>query len=198
MFFTGGGEGAGEPGETVAIVARTGTILWRNPDAFASQTGTPSYQDGRIFLPGTYQQPLACLSAEDGSILWQQEEGRNHWYVDTVSLGPDYFTVNNKYEGGAERWNLANGTLAGTEAKRIQLWPPPPAHGCGSVVLLSQDMALSATNSGLFLTDAGSGKVLWNSPGFASFTCPHAIVSNGRIFYCPQTNGQMYCFEPVQ
>jgi outer membrane protein assembly factor BamB len=196
MFFTGGGEGEGETGETVAMVARTGKILWRTPHAFASQTGTPSYQDGKVYLPGTYKRPLACLSASDGSVVWQQEEGRQHWYVDAVSLGPDYFTVNNKYKGGAKRWNLADGTLAGTFDKRIQIWGP--AHGCGSVVLTSRGMALSATNGGLFLTDTRNGNVLWGSPGFASFTCPHAIVSNGRIFYCPQTNGQMYCFEPEQ
>ena len=58
-------------------------------------------------------------------------------------------------------------------------------------------MALSATIDGLYMTDINTGEVVWNSPGFASFTCPHAIPSNGRIFYCPQTNGMIYCFEPV-
>ena len=53
MFFTGGGEGNRDRGETVAIDPRTGRVLWRS-EAFASQTGTPSYKDGRIYLPGTY------------------------------------------------------------------------------------------------------------------------------------------------
>lgn len=195
MFFTGGGESPDATGETVAIHPLTGEIIWRTSAAFASQTGTPSFQDGKVYLPGTYKRPLACLSATDGHIVWQQSEGRRHWYVDTVSLGPDYFAVNNKYQGGAKRWNLADGTLAGTPAKRIQLWGP--AHGCGSLVLTSESMALSATLGGLFITDARNGKTLWNSPGFASFTCPHAIAANGRIFYCPQTNNMMYCWEPA-
>ena len=194
MFFTGGGESRDATGETVAVVPRSGEILWRTGEAFASQTGTPAFQDGRIYLPGTYKLPLACLSSADGSIIWQREEGRGHWYVDTLSLGPDYFTVNNKYTGGAKRWNLADGTLAGNPGKPIQLWGP--AHGCGSVVLTSQGMALSATIGGLYMTDTRTGDVLWKSPGFASFACPHAIASNGRIFYCPQTNGVIYCFEP--
>ena len=127
MFFTGGGESRNATGETMAIVPRTGKIVWRTAAAFASQTGTPAFQDGKVYLPGTYKLPLACLVAADGRIAWQQEDGRNHWFVDTVSLGPDYFTVNNKYTGGALRWNLADGTVAGTVDQRIQLWGPPTA-----------------------------------------------------------------------
>ena len=195
MFFTGGGESPRATGETVAIEPRSGKVQWRTAEAFASQTGTPSFQQGMVYLPGTYKRPLACLSAVSGSIVWQQEEGRRHWYVDVVSLAPDYFTVNNKYEGGAKRWNLDDGTLAGLPGKRIQLWGP--AHGCGSVVLTSNGAALSATIGGLCMTDTRSGELLWNSPGFASYTCPHPIVSNGRIFYCPQTSGMIFCFEPT-
>lgn len=195
MFFAGGGEGSRAVGETLAIVPRTGQVLWRTDQAFASQTGTPSYQEGRVYLSGAYHLPMTCLSATNGSILWQHAEARAHWYVDNVSLGPDYFTVNNKYQGGALRWNLADGTQAGP-AKGIQLWGP--AHGCGSVVLTSTGVALSATKQGLYLTDAQTGKTLWQSPGFASYTCPHPIVANGRIFYAPQVSGLLYCFEPVQ
>jgi outer membrane protein assembly factor BamB len=194
LFFAGGSEGPRSSGESLAIVPQTGEIKWRTDKAFVSQTGTPSFQAGKVYLPGTYKLPLACLSAADGSIVWQHDAGRRHWFVDTVSIGPDYFTVNNKYKGGANRWNLDDGTLAGSANKRIQLWGP--AHGCGSVVLTSNGLALSATIDGLCMVDSGSGKLLWKSAGFASYTCPHAIVSNGRIFYCPQTCGIMFCFEP--
>ena len=44
--------------------------------------------------------------------------------------------------------------------------------------------------------DCQTGEVRWKSPGFASWTCPNPIASNGRIFYCPQVNGTLYCFEP--
>lgn len=47
MFFAGGGESPRATGETMAISPQTGKILWRTSEAFASQTGTPSFQDGR-------------------------------------------------------------------------------------------------------------------------------------------------------
>ena len=45
-------------------------------------------------------------------------------------------------------------------------------------------------------TDTKTGQVVWKSPDFASYTCPHPIAANGRIFYCPQTSGIIFCFEP--
>ena len=62
----GGGEGNRDRGQTVAIDPRTGRVVWRS-EAFASQTGTPSFQDGRVYLPGTYRRPMHCLAADTGS-----------------------------------------------------------------------------------------------------------------------------------
>jgi outer membrane protein assembly factor BamB len=160
--------------------------------------GTPAYQDRKVYLPGVYRLPMACLSAEDGSIVWEHDhrvDGRYRWFVDAPSLGPDYFTVNNKYQGGALRWNLADGRPVGWPDATVQLWGP--GHGCGSVVLTSEGAALSATINGLSAIDSKTGRLLWKSPGFASYACPPPIVSNGRIFYCPQVSGTLYCFEPT-
>ena len=194
MFFTGGGEGNRDRGETIAIDPRTGGVLWRS-EVFASQTGTPSYQDGRLYLPGTYQRPLRCLAAATGKTLWTNELSAARWHVDTVSLGPDYFSVNNKYQGGAWRWDLESGQPIKRGGKRLQLWGP--AHGCGAVVLTAGGHALSATIGGLCMTDVNTGELAWNTAGFASYTCPHPIAANGRIFYAPQTSGMLFCFEPV-
>ncbi|MHC4557019.1 MAG: outer membrane protein assembly factor BamB family protein [Planctomycetota bacterium] len=195
MFFTGGGS---EAGETLAIVPKTGKVLWRTSKAYASQSGTPSYQDGKVYLPGICRLPISCLSAADGKIVWQHHRkdnwGRYRYFVDTLSLGADYFTVNNKYVGGAKRWNLFDGTLAGTPNRRIELFGD--SQGCGSVVLTSEGMALSATTDGLYIIESDTGKVLWKSLGMAPRACPSPAVSNGRIFYCPRANGMMYCFEP--
>ena len=191
MYFTGGGNGRKGSGETVAVDPRTGNVLWRTVKAWASQTGTPSLRGDRLFLPGAYKLPLTCLSTKDGSILWQRPGSA--WAVDVLALGPDYGTVNNKYpgQGGASRLNLSDGTPRGN----IQLFGA--GHGCASVVPLSGGFALSATDVGLFVTDTESGRMLWKSLGFAPKSCPHPIVSNGRIFYCPQVNGMLYCFEPI-
>ena len=195
MFFTGGGETDPREGETIAIVPRTGEILWRTSKAYASQTGTPSYRDGKIYLPGAYKLPISCISAQKGEIIWQQHAVVDRWHVETCALGPIYFTVNNKYEGGAWRWNLTDGAIVGSLDEPVQLWGP--SHGCGAIVLTSEGYALSATLEGIFAVNCQTGKVIWKSPGFASWTCPHPIATNGRIYYCPQVNGMFYCFEPV-
>ena len=127
--------------------------------------------------------------------MWQQDSIVDRWHVETCALGPDYFTVNNKYEGGAWRWNLADGSIVGSLDDPVQLWGS--SHGCGAIVLTSEGYALSATLEGIFAVNCETGKVIWKSPGFASWTCPHPIAANGCIYYCPQVNGTFYCFEPV-
>ncbi len=194
IFFTGGGEGTRDRGETVAIHPQTGHILWRSEE-FASQTGTPSYKDGRLYLPGTYRRPIACLTADTGRTLWTNDLSTGRWHVDTIALGPDYFSVNNKYRGGAWRWDLKTGQPIERDDGPLQLWGP--AHGCGAIVLASSGHALSATIGGLCMTDVNTGELMWNTPGFASYSCPHPIAANGRIFYAPQTSGMLFCLEPI-
>jgi outer membrane protein assembly factor BamB len=195
MYFTGGGEDVVRTGETIAIVPRTGKILWRTDKAYAAQTGTPSYRDGKIYLPGAYKLPMFCLNADNGEIVWKQDSVVSRWHVEQPSLGTDFFTVNNKYRGGAWRWNLEDGSIVGSYEEPVQLWGP--AHGCGAIVLASEGFALSSTLEGIYAVDTNNGDVLWKSPGFASWTCPNPMATNGRIFYCPQVNGMLYCFEPV-
>lgn len=194
FFFTGGGEGSRDRGQTIAFEPRTGKILWRSPH-FASQTGTPSYRDGRLYLPGTYRQPLECLSAETGERIWSNRLSEARWHVDVVALGPGYFSVNNKYRGGAWLWDSATGEPLTRAEEPRQIWGP--AHGCGAIVLTASGHALSATIGGICLTDIETGETAWISDGFGSFTCPHPIAANGRIFYAPQTSGMLFCFEPV-
>jgi outer membrane protein assembly factor BamB len=194
LYFTGGGEGPRDRGETIAIDPQTGDVRWRSP-RFASQTGTPSFRDGRLYLPGTYHRPVACLAADTGETVWTNDLAVQRWHVDTVSLGPDYFSVNNKYEGGAWRWDARTGKPVELRGEPLQLWGP--AHGCGAIVLTASGHALSATIGGLCMTDVDTGKLVWNTPGFGSYTCPHPIAANGRIFYAPQTSGLLFCFEPA-
>ena len=108
MFLTGGGEGPRDRGETIAVEPRTGRVVWR-ADAFGSQTGTPSFKNSRVYLPGTYRRSMACLSAQTGKTIWTNDLSTDRWHVDSISLGPDYFSVNNKYKGGAWWWDLNTG-----------------------------------------------------------------------------------------
>lgn len=195
MYFTGG-KSTGRTGETMAVKPRTGEILWRTDKAYASSTGTPAYRDGKLYFSGAYGMPMTCMSATDGAIIWQQDSVVDRHHVETPALGPDYFSVSNKYDGGAWRWNLADGSIVGSLDKPVQLWGP--AHACGAIVLASEGFALSATIEGLYAVDSETGKVIWKSMGFGSWACPHAAASNGRIYYCPQINGMMFCFEPAK
>ena len=169
MFFTGGGEGRRDTGETIAVKPRTGEVVWRSSQ-FASQTGTPSYQRGRVYLPGTFHRPVACLDANGGHVLWTNSTSELRWHVDAMALGKDFFSVNNKYRGGAWRWDLNTGKPIERDGKPVQLWGP--AHGCGAIVLTESGHALSATTGGLCMVDIKTQKLSWNTPGFGSYTCP--------------------------
>ena len=194
FYYSGGGEGIRGDGETVAIVPESGRVLWRSSQ-FASQTGTPSFRDGRLYLPGTYRRPIACLNAETGKTIWTNDRSVDRWHVDVIALGPDYFSVNNKYRGGAWKWDLLSGEPLERDGDPLQLWGP--AHGCGAIVLTASGYALSATIGGLCMTDVNTGELAWNTPGFASYTCPHPVAASSRIFYAPQTSGMLFCFEPT-
>ena len=67
---------------------------------------------------------MFCLAARDGSVLWKQDSVVDRWHVETTSLGKDFFTVNNKYQGSAGCWNLSDGTIVGSYERPIQLWGP--------------------------------------------------------------------------
>ena len=108
-----------------------------------------------------------------------------------ASVAPDYLVVAHKYGNKANRFNLSDGVDSG-----VNLWAT--SHGCGSIVLGSEGFAMSAGVNGICIKDSTDGSILWTSGGFTASTCPHPAVTNGRIFYCPQDDGMLYCFEPVQ
>jgi len=123
-----------------------------------------------------------CVDPHAGRIVWKSSpEGGTAFGSNTsspcVTVGKVFY-----------------GTIAGSLDRPVQLWGP--AHGCGAVVVASEGFALSATLEGIYAVDCETGKVIWKSPGFASWACPHPVASNGRIYYCPQVNGTLYCFEP--
>ena len=190
MFFTGGGSGGSKSGETIAIDPATGVISWHTSLPWGSRTGTPVYKDGKLYLSGAYQQMKFCLDASDGTILWQNNDDPSATLVHAASVGPDYLVVAHKYGNKANRFDLSTGVDSG-----VNLWAP--SHGCGSIVLGSEGFAMSAGINGLCIKDSTDGTTLWTSGGFTASTCPHPAVTNGRIFYCPQDDGMLYCFEPA-
>jgi len=193
MIFSGGSSGKKGSGETLAIEAATGKVIWRTSEAWASETGVPACRDGRVYLSGAQNVPMACLSVKDGKVLWK------HPYPGArvrhgVSLGPDFLTVNYAtYAGteGARRRRLADGMAEGEPLEIGGI-----GHGCGSTVLTSGGIAIRATARGLQVCDARTGTLLWQSLGFAPRACSNPIAASGRVFYNPQVSGTVFCFEP--
>ena len=177
-------------GETVAIEAKSGKVLWRTTEAHCGYRGTPSARDGRVYLSG-WDLPVRCVSIADGAILWRTEQKFTWGHV--PSLGPDYF-CGRGYSGHSEAWRLEDGKPKKLNGKQIQLGAPD--HACGPVLLTSSGLSLAVSVSGLYARDAATGETLWHSPGFAPRSCSSPIAANGRIFYDPQVNGMLYCFEP--
>jgi outer membrane protein assembly factor BamB len=195
MYFTGGGSDPGGRGETVAIRAADGQRLWSTPVAYASRTGTPSLAGDLLILPGSHRLPLAAISIQDGRLVWQQKRWTGLEFVHAASVCADGFTVNTKYQGGAMLHDTATGERRLHGGSEIDL--AGQGHTCGTIVLLGSGYAVAATNRGIFFTDLQTGEIVYQTPGFASQTCPNPAFAEGRMFYAPLNNGMIYCFEPV-
>jgi len=190
FFFSGGGGGKKGAGETLAIEPATGKVLWRTGTAWICETGVPAVRDGKVLLCGTHGTAMAVLSARDGSVIWTKPHPGGR-FMHGPSLGPDFYTVNFASKKGAGMWSLADGT---TIKPRINLGGE--GHGCGPVIITAAGIGLRATAEGLFASDCKTGKILWKSLGFAPRGCSNPIAASGRVFYTPQIQGLMFCFEP--
>lgn len=193
MFFSSGGKTDDKPeqrypGETIAIEAKTGKVLWRTREAFTTAYSNIAARDGRLYV-FAYAGPMTCLSAKDGSVVWRSEREYNY-FQHGPTLGTDFFAVKG-YGGHTSRYSLADctpqkGKLGGTE------------HTCASALLTSGGLSILPTVGGLYVRDAESGELLWLSPkGFGGRNCANPAVTNGRIYVNPQVNGMIHCFEPA-
>jgi len=103
LFFSGGTEKPRENGgETVAIEARSGRVVWRTADPYGLGNSVPVVRDGRLYLSG-FDWPVACLSTKDGTLLWKTE--KKHAWFNGPTLGPDFLTCRG-YGGHAYRYDL--------------------------------------------------------------------------------------------
>jgi len=192
MFFSVGGMTDNRPedryqGETVAIEAATGNILWRTSDAFTTSYSAVTAQDGKVYILA-HAGPLACLDAHTGQTLWRGKTPYNY-LQHGATIAPDSMAVKG-YGGLGGRLNITNGDgLPGKVGG--------PEHTCSPVVLTSGGLSLVVTVGGLYVRDAKDPAFLWISPmGFAPRNCGNPAVANGRLFVNPQDNGMVYCFEP--
>jgi outer membrane protein assembly factor BamB len=188
MYFTAGAgewqwkqEGDKKRGETVAIEARTGKVLWRTFERFG--TSYPVLAGERLLLN---DQGLHCVSPADGKVLWKRPaSGYTRFSV------ADDFLVMRGYGGHGVKVRLEDGKdypgvreLGGA------------THACSPVALTSE-CSFAITVGGLNVRDVKTGNLLWHSPGFAPRGCVNPALANGRVFWPSAASGMIYCWEPV-
>jgi outer membrane protein assembly factor BamB len=175
----------GGAGETAAIEAATGKVLWRTADVASGLQ--LALRDGRLYL---YDKALVCLSAKDGSVAWQ---GYSMQYnARYLSVGSDCLTLRG-YGGGAVRCGLADGKPLAFKDRGAELGGA--GHSCGPVTL-TPNLSVNATAVGLHVRDVKTGALLWLSPGFAPRGCVNPSIANGRVFWPGAASGVIYCWEP--
>jgi outer membrane protein assembly factor BamB len=154
--------------------------------------GRPAARDGYLYLGGQSGAPMYCVSARDGKLRWQAD---NVSYSHHPALGEDYFVVRG-YGGHGILRDLATGKPVLRDRREVPAGCPD--HACAPVLLTSGRLAYAVSSSGLYARDLDSGKVVWQSLGFAPRACTTPTAANGRLFYSPNVNNMLYCFEPAE
>lgn len=193
FYFTTtfGSTSKADRGETIAIDAKTGTVLWRADGVFGDGSILPVVHGDRLYV--ITRSDLVCLNRQTGETEWTDK--RNDLWFHGIVIGDGYFT-HRGYSGAAHKVSLEDRRPIMQNGRRIPLGAE--AHTCAPVVLTSGDLSLAVSNVGLHARDANSGELLWVSKGFAPRICTAAIPANGRLFCNPQVTGTLFCFEPEQ
>ena len=174
----------GSPGETVAIEAATGKVLWRSSELASGLTF--ALKDERLYMV-PYDSRITCLAARDGASIWKSPPVGCRY----ISVGADII-VPRGYGGGAGRCSLADGKPMPFPVRGAQLGGD--AHACGPVAL-TPNLSVNVTVNGLHVRDVKTGALLWLSPGFAPRGCVNPSLSNGRVFWPSAASGMIYCWE---
>jgi len=213
MFFSCGASWGKGRGGTIAVEPSTGKVLWTSTDYHVHGYGRPAAlggtglrpvatgkmpvppkeprEGGLLFLGGQSDAPMYCISAKDGSLRWKVERvGYSHH----PALGQDYF-VTRGYGGHGILRELASGKPIVRNGR--EALGGCPDHSCAPVLLTTGRISYAVSTSGLYARDVDTGKVLWQSLGFAPRACTCPIAANGRIFFSPNVNNTLYCFEPA-
>jgi outer membrane protein assembly factor BamB len=192
MFFSCGQTWGSGPGGTVAIDPKTGKVLWRSSEYHIHGYGRPAGRDGRLYLGGQSGAPMFCLSARDGRLLWKVDRVS---YSHSPALGQDYF-VTRGYGGYGILRDLASGKPIVRKGR--EALGGCPDHSCAPVLLTTGRISYAVSTSGLYARDVDTGKILWQSLGFAPRACTSPVAANGRLFFSPNVNNTLYCFEPAE
>ncbi|PCJ61851.1 MAG: hypothetical protein COA79_06030 [Planctomycetota bacterium] len=170
-------------GEVMSIDAKSGKVLMSSVDLFG--TGNTFIRGNNLYLQ-EHAKGLHCINAKTFKPIWKG--GSTH--VKHFSLGSD-FIVTRGYGGRAINFKILDGKATGG----AQLGGA--THSCGPVSLTPK-YSFAITVGGLIVREIGTGKLLWQSPGFAPRGCVNPSISNGRVFWPSAASGVIFCWEPIE
>ena len=192
MFFSCGHTWGKGVGSTIAVEPATGKVLWTSKDYHVHGYGRPAARDGHLYLGGQSGAPMYCITAKEGKLKWQAD---NVSYSHHPALAEDVFVVRG-YGGHGIVSDLATGKPVIRDKREVL--GGCPDHACSPVLLTSGKISYAVSSSGLYARDLDTGKIVWQSLGFAPRACTSPTAANGRLFFSPNVNNMLYCFEPVE
>jgi len=190
MFFSCGQTWGNGTGGTVAVDPKTGRTLWSTSDYHIHGYGRPAARDGLLYLGGQSDAPMYCIAAKDGSLQWKADGVS---YSHSPALGKDFF-VTRGYGGHGILRDLSHGKPILRNNREVL--GGCPDHSCAPVLLTTAGISYAVSTSGLYARDTNTGRILWQSRGFAPRACTTPVAANGRLFFSPNVNNTLYCFEP--
>jgi outer membrane protein assembly factor BamB len=168
-------------GLTACLDPQTGKVLWLTSKYHVTAKCTLSARDGRLYLggnnpagEGTKDRFVWCLSARDGSLIWQSDPITSALNVVTVG---DQFIFSNALRGRGNVFDRQTGKVVGGVDHN---------YACCRFTM-SGSYILGANMDMIDL--AAGGKLVSTGPAIDSRECLGAVVSNGRIFYASQASG---------
>jgi outer membrane protein assembly factor BamB len=168
-------------GLTACLDPKTGKVDWLTTKYYVTAKCTLSARDGRIYVggynrakEGTDDRFVWCLSAKDGSLVWQSDAVTSALNVVTVG---ERFIFSNALRGKGNVFDRKTGKVVSSIGHN---------YACCRFTL-SEPYVLGANMDMIDLSD--DGKLVSTGPAIDSRECLGAIVSNGRIFYTSQASG---------
>jgi len=168
-------------GLTACLEPQTGEVVWTTNKYFVTAKCTLSARDGRLYIggnnpatEGTKDRFVWCLSAKDGSLVWQSDVITSALNVVTVG---EQFIFSNALRGRGNVFDRETGKVVGGVDHN---------YACCRFTM-SGSYVLGANMDMIDL--AAGGKLVSTGPAIDSRECLGAVVSNGRIFYASQASG---------
>ncbi len=165
----------GAKGLTAAIDPVTGKIKWLTTKYFVHGGCTISAENGRLYLGG-YGQLIGrnsfvwCISASDGSLIWESEPIRQ--VIKVVTIGTKNIFVH------SQNWK---GFLLDKGTGRI-VTSLAEGYRC-TQFMLSEPFLVGSNMDIIDLSEANNIKLISTGPAIDVHECVGAVVSNGRLFY---------------